>query len=385
MGLSFDFDYQRFISPSHCVSFDADFENGCLDRVVRLGLDWYHIELRPDTWYRFYFRVKGCKSRELLFEFTCRNTNNPVYDEGKGRWLRGELVVKPKVSYDGESWEEVQYIEKHRQDPGKYRFKHTFKEDEAFISYHVPYTYSDMLKWLDTLAYNSFVEIEEIGKTRNGAVQPALTITDPHVAVPENLVVLIAREDADETLGSWGIEGVVRGILAGESVELLKNHIFKIVPMVGIDGVIVGAHHSAGYGYGGHRWHEEPAPDEIQNVKNAVRKWVGEGYVLKLAGKLHSDQCMRETLGPDGILTADPELRKVFREGIARYYNGSWDKSRKDIAIRPKGYFERFLLDEFGFSSTFSTHVQGVDPEAARRCGEALLEGACRWLRLRTS
>ncbi len=98
-------------------------------------------------------------------------------------------------------------------------------------------------------------------------------------------MVLIGREDADECGGSFGVEGLVNYLLC-EGKELLQKYVFKIIPMVGIDGVIAGVTHSAGYGYSGKNWHKKPAPDEIENAKNAIRKWVAIGGELVLAGKL---------------------------------------------------------------------------------------------------
>ncbi len=360
------------------LSFDADFENGSIDRVIRLGLDWYHIILRQDTWYRFFFRVKGCRDRELIFEFTCRNINNSNYDEGKGRWIKSGAIVKPLFSYDRKHWQSVDHIEKHFQDPGKYRFMHRFTEDEAYVSYHHPYTYSDMLEWLKLLQHEPCVTIDTLGKTRNGFPQPFLTIAN--TTSFGDMIVLIGREDADEITSSWGIEGMVRVLLAPESQELLKRYTFKIVPMVGIDGVVAGAHHSAGYGYGGKRWHCEPAPREIENVKNGIRQWVAQGYRLKLAGKLHGQQCFTSNTGYDGVLTSSPILREAIKNGVDRYSNGLWSPTGPDLAIRPKGYFERFLLDEFGLSEVFGTHIHGDTPENARRGGEGLMHGIVMWL-----
>jgi len=116
------------------LSFDANFENGCLDRVVLLGTDWYNIILRQDTWYRFYFRVKGCAKREVIFDFTCRNINNPTYDEGKGRWIKSGSIVKPVCSYDRKQWQPVDFMKKLNLYPGNYRFRHTFDGNEAFLS-----------------------------------------------------------------------------------------------------------------------------------------------------------------------------------------------------------------------------------------------------------
>lgn len=382
MDLNLDFNYQRNVSASHRVSFDADFENGSLGRMMRLGLDWYHIILRQDTWYRFYFRMKRCAGREIIFEFTCREIHTPGFEEGKGRWVVAEPPIMPLVSYDGVNWEPVEHLEKHSQDPGKYRFRHTFTADEAFVSHHHPYTYSDMLAGLKSLHDVPGLTIGSLGRTRNGFEQPVLTVTDN--ASANDLVVLIGREDADETTGSWGIEGVVRALLSPSLHHLRSRYTFKIVPMVGIDGVVAGAHHSAGYGYGGYRWHEAPSPKEIQNVKDAMWEWDGQGYRLKLAGKLHGMESFKrgDTLC-DGILTASAGLRQTVTDGLSAYARSAFKQEwacQGDLAIRPQGYFERFVLDEFGVYDVFATHVTGDSPDAARRGGEALMQGLASFL-----
>ena len=373
---------QRIAEPP--LEFDADFENGSLDRVVRLGPDWYHIILRQDTWYRFFFRVKGCAGREIVFEFTCREIHTPGYSEGRGRWYVTDPPSMPLISYDGVHWEPVEHIEKHRQDPGKYVFRHTFVEDEAFVSHHHPYTYSDMLAWLKTLDGVSGIRIDMLGKTRNGFPQPVLTLTD--AASSKELVVLICREDADEITANWGVEGLVRALLSPGFQDVLKHYTFKIVPMVGIDGVVAGAHHSAGYGYGGNLWHQTPSPIEIENVKNGIRQWIGEGYRLRMFGTLHGVESWRggNTMF-DGIRTASPALRDAFVEGMAQYTKGwktPWrHENSSGVKVRDKGFRERWVLDEYGVSEVFETHILGETPDQARRGGEALMHGLAHWLR----
>ena len=375
------------------LTFSGDFENGSLDRVVRLGPDWYHIILREDTWYRFYFRVNGCAGREILFEFSCREINKPGYEEGKQRWIVSNPPIMPLVSYDRVNWQPVEHIEKHERDPGKYCFRHTFTADEAFVCHHHPYTYSDMLAWLKTLHGTPGLAIGTLGVTRNGFPQPVLTVTDN--ASTKDLVVLIGREDADEVTGSWGIEGLVRALLSPSLRDLRSRYVFKIVPMVGIDGVVAGAHHSAGYGYGGYRWHQEPSPKEIQNVKIAMRQWVRQGYRLKLAGKLHGFESFRfgDTLF-DGFMTASDAFRQTAFERASHYARSvfkqewpepSWPewqtaKGTQTLAIRPHGFFERFVLDEFGIYEVFGTHIAGDSPDAARRGGEAMMQGVAGYL-----
>ena len=366
------------------LEFDADFENGSMDRMVRLGTDWYHLMLRPDTWFFFHFRVRGCRGREIIFEFTRRETTStaecPLGKGARDVWPPSEPYdeLKPFVRYPGGEWRRADRMETDRRFPRSYRFAHTFQEDEAYVCYTHPYTHSDMLAWIETVRADARVSLDSLGQSRNGVSQPLLTIAGPEA--PKDLVLLISREDSDEPLASWGIEGVVRRLLAPECEELLRRFTFKIVPMVCVDGVIAGATHSAGYGYGGGRWHEEPAPAEIENVKRAIQAWVEQGYRLNLAGKLHGGYGLRSTqdvaLASQDTLTARPEIR----DALKRDTDAFWVGKPTELQVRPLGFFERYLLDALGFTQSFGTHIQAADPENARRCGEGLMRNMAAWL-----
>ena len=369
------------------VTFDADFDNGSMDRMVRLGVNWYHLMLRPDTSFFFHFRVRGGQGREIIFEFAQQEKTSNAQCPLSGRkppaaaarpsWPQ-PCEAKPYVSYDGRTWSPVDHMEQDFRFPRTFRFTHRFAADEAFVCCAHPYKHGDMKEWLATIEEDPRVEVGSLGESRNGVDQPLLTITGDRAS--RDLVVLIAREDSDEPLGSWGIEGVVRRLLAEESKGLLQRYTFKIAPMVCVDGVIAGATHSAGYGYGGWRWHEEPAPAEIENVKRALRGWIGGGYRLKLAGKLHSGHALlptqEEAANSQNVLTSSPEIR----DALTRHTDECWIGKVSDLQIRPLGYFERFLLDTFGLSHTFATHIQGATPENARRCGEGLMQNIAAWL-----
>jgi len=360
------------------IEIDGNFENGCLDRAIRLGENWYHLELRPDTYYWFHCRVRGCKGRDVIFQLTCRDRN-----EGRDRWDCGGTLVRPVVSYDKKTWEPVTFVEKAGSSiPGTYRFRHLFKEDEAYICFGHPYTYSDLQQWLITMEDSELVQRSSIGTSRNGVDQPLLTVT----ANPDSkeMIILIAREDADESPGSFAAEGVVNLLCQSDDPKLcrfLERFVLKFVPMVCVDGVIAGATHSAGYGYGGHRWHEKPSPNEIENVKNAARQWAHQGYRFALAGKIHSGMTLQPVHRTD-VLTSDPELRDVLIENMAARVGDVWNPRQLDLQVRPKGYFERFMLDEFDLRKTFATHAQGTSPENARRYGEGLVWAIMTYLEL---
>ncbi len=384
------------------VRIDGDFESGCLGQVTRLGEDWYDLQLRPDTWYWLHFRVRGAKGRQIIFEFTTRNIDNPNYDYGRNRWIlprvnpqhsdaekgRGDpettgpdYLVRPVVSDNGSDWRPVDEIEQAGSLPGRFRITHRFTSDEAYICYSQPYTYSMMLQWIEELKGDSRVAIGSIGTSRVGVEQPLLTIgANPSC---RDLVALISREDADESPGSWGLEGLVRELLDGRNKSLLDRYVFKIVPMVCVDGVIAGATHSAGYDYGGKRWHHEPTAKEIQNVKEAMRGWVADGFKLRLAGKIHGGQSLKPTaalaVAANDVVAGDEALWQVLTSHTSEFWQPKTFLAGK-AQIRPAGYFERFVLDEFGVSVVFGTHIQGHSPDGARQCGAGLMQAMAAFL-----
>lgn len=361
------------------ITIDSDFEGGCLDRSVRLGENFYYLELRQDTWYYFHFRIRGCKGREIIFQFTCRDIQAPGCEEGRGRWSyeNDTVLVRPVVSYDRKHFAQVEHIEKDRSLKGTYRFRHTFEEDEAYLCFGHPYLYSDLQEYLKRIEGHPYVTRGSIGVSRNGVDQPLLTIT----ANPEcrKCVVILSREDADEITGSFAAEGMVDYLISGapDAEAFLKNHTLLLAPMVCVDGVIAGATHSAGYGYGGNRWHENPSPREIENVKEMIRRLVRSGSEIVLAGKLHGGMTMQPVHTFDCIST-EIKLRDTLLAHATEYWKPI--PREFDLAIRPRGFFERFLLDEFGITRSFAVHVQGISADHLRKCGRDLLRALFAYL-----
>ena len=380
------FNYDEFMEDR--ITIDSDFENGCLGAVTRLGKNWYHFDVSPNTWYRFHIRVRGCKNQEIIFDFTCREIQQPRHSQGLQRWYwevpdlftGGYLAYRyPYVSYDRKNWEKMDNIVKDPGPVGRFRFKYRFKEDEAYICHQVPYTYSDMLNWVNSFESNPRVKTEIIGFTRNGLAEPAITLASDTPA--KNLVVLIGREDADEPGGSFGVEGMVDYIL-NKRPDLLERYTFKIVPMVGIEGVICGATHSAGYGYSGYNWARDKSPEEIENVKQAIQRWMQEGYQVKVAGKVHGGQDPFLNKGLDDIIAYDLDLLETFRAGLKDYYGGQWAPhgGPLEATMRPKGYFERYIMDECKTNYVFGTHIAEGTAEMSIDGGKALMHSVARFL-----
>ncbi len=72
------FDYEKYKNSGN-ITYDTDFEYATLESLTRLGKDWYSIKLRDNTWYRFCFRINGCKGREIILISFARIRQSPKF------------------------------------------------------------------------------------------------------------------------------------------------------------------------------------------------------------------------------------------------------------------------------------------------------------------
>ncbi len=353
------------------INITADHEGGCLDRAVKCAEDFYALLLRPDTWYYFNFKITGCKDKNIIFQFMCRDNLAADHNEGRHRWLYNDHIEKPLVSYDnGKTWEEVESIRKLGNMPGQFIFSNTFREDEAIVGFSPTYLYTDLQDYIKKIENNPLVKISSIGKSRSGREVPRITVSRSENC--KKAFVLIGREDADEVTGSTSVEAAIDWLLSDDekAVKFLEKYRFECIPMVGVDGVVYGSTHSAGYGYGGNTYHFEPAPLEVQNVKDFVRGLYKDGDEVVFAGKLHGGMRYTHKHAID-YLTASPRLDHYLKENKYGYWQPYWHGG--SLTIRPLGYFERFVLDEFLLTEVFGCHVNGKSKEACYGCGRDLM------------
>ena len=117
-------------------------------------------------------------------------------------------------------------------------------------------------------AKSPFIRETVLVKTLSGADVPLLTVTsrlntdlseynlikfneftsdgDIELAFPPNprkkYVIITGRVHPGESNSSWMMQGFINFIIGNsrEAIELRKRFIFKIIPMINVDGVIVG-------------------------------------------------------------------------------------------------------------------------------------------------
>ena len=126
-------------------------------------------------------------------------------------------------------------------------FKHD--DDEVWFAYCYPYTYSDCQKHLEKLCKpknKDKVRRAPLCKTLAGNDCDMVIITnfksEPEKIAERPAIILSGRVHPGESNASWIMEGLL-DFVAGDDLEaaaLRERFVFKIVPMLNPDGVIVG-------------------------------------------------------------------------------------------------------------------------------------------------
>lgn len=241
-----------------CLIFDSKFEGGNLDRVEMQSSDEYDLYMRVDTnttghMHWFYFSVTGIQhKRTVKFNVVNFTRSTTLYAAGMNPAVFSVQEIK---NGNSQGWqlggEQVAFGPSRLKGLKKkifslsftYKFVHT--NDKVWFATAIPYTYCRLEKIFKLLkCHNSqYITTGVLCKSLAMIDIPLITITNPFVPIEnKRIIVAVARVHPAETVGSWVMEGFLRFISSKhpEAAMLRNKFIFKIVPMLNPDGVIVG-------------------------------------------------------------------------------------------------------------------------------------------------
>jgi hypothetical protein len=122
--------------------------------------------------------------------------------------------------------------------------KFPYDNDIVYLCYGLPYTYTDLKSYCKSWALKGgkFIQISTLCQSFGGRSCPVLTITNPNSRCEKQIVFFTARCHPGESNSSIVLHGAIDFLLSMSpmSCYLLDRFIFRIVPMVCIDGVIEG-------------------------------------------------------------------------------------------------------------------------------------------------
>jgi hypothetical protein len=288
----FDPDDYGCTKPIPSLSFSGKFESGNLRRAFRVGCYEYNLFLSYDVltqghtqWY--YFRTSGMQTGvKYTFHIVNLLKKKSLYQKG----LMPLLYSDKTAAQTGIGWYRAgvplaygmnKMKRKAKKNFVTFTFSITFplNDDTCYIAHCYPYRYSDLLRHLGEF------EKEDAGRylrkrvmcdTIGGNEVHLLTITDRSMPDLNSkpVVLLTARVHPGETNASWMMLGTLKFLLSPEANGLRRAYVFKVVPMLNVDGVVVGNYRCSLSGHDLNRRYHNPDPrkhSEIYMLKKVVQ------------------------------------------------------------------------------------------------------------------
>ncbi|XP_026168193.1 cytosolic carboxypeptidase 2 isoform X2 [Mastacembelus armatus] len=292
------------------LEFESRFESGNLQKAVQVGVYDYELTLRTDMYTRkhtqwFYFRVRNMKAG-VTYRFTIVNLmkSSSLYSQGMKPLLYSERAAKEK----GVGWQRcganIRYYRNCSQNTKDnsdtivlfsftWTLQFPYDSDTCYLAHCYPYTYSHLQRYLRCISSNpvvtSYCKLRVLCHSLAGNAVYIVTVTSQGGSRGEDrrkkAVVVTARVHPGETNGSWMMEGFLDFLLGdSEDAQLLRDtFVFKVVPMLNPDGVVVGNYRCSLAGRDLNRNYKTLLRDSfpcVWHTRNMVEKLMAERDVV---------------------------------------------------------------------------------------------------------
>jgi uncharacterized repeat protein (TIGR02543 family) len=234
------------------VVFDSSFDMGNLKNVVYQSGDaggnrYYTGEQEHTTvsgmadkhWW-FYFSMDQVDGKTV----TMKLVNNEAADFSGNRWNE----IEPVYSFDNTNWLRLP-LSNVVVDATARTFQMTVPSSlttghsKVWLAPLPPYNIAKRDALFTEFASSPYLTVSSLGTTPGGQQLKEATITDPAYSDAGKFrSYVIAQQHAGEIPGSWNAEGLIRFLLSSDptAVAIRRSYIFKIVPIVNVDGVYQG-------------------------------------------------------------------------------------------------------------------------------------------------
>ncbi|KAM3147801.1 hypothetical protein pb186bvf_000129 [Paramecium bursaria] len=238
-------EYQGMLAQG--LEFDSSFECGNLDRVDKIGLNEYNLYMRIDTnsighsnW--FYFKVRNTQKTKVKFNICNFTKPQTLYLKGLKPYV---LSLKSSIKHFTQQGEYVKYFQSSQNHfTLQFNYDFDYADDEVQFAALPPYSYTKLRKKLRKLVINNNDKLSrlQIAQSLSGLSIPLLIITDYQSTYDKKVIIISARIHPSETCSSFMMDGLLDFLLSNNpSAQFLrKYYVFKIIPMMNPDGVVVG-------------------------------------------------------------------------------------------------------------------------------------------------
>ncbi|KAM3722028.1 Cytosolic carboxypeptidase [Dirofilaria immitis] len=262
-------------SKNHLL-FESRFEGGNLRRAIQVNKWYYQLILSPDInelrphfqWFFFevsnnetgvdyVFEIINCFKKTSMFNRGMQPVLFSVTDACRGnpKWVRvGSAVCYCRNTFIRNDSKKMNDASTPRYYFSLYftiRFK--YHADVCYIAYHFPYTYSMLQATLERyLSKNGkegqiYVRNDQLCTSLAGNTVSLITVTangTKEQLFDREIILLSARVHPGENNTSWIMHGIMDFLMSDteEAMELRDRFVFKLIPMLNVDGVVNGSH-----------------------------------------------------------------------------------------------------------------------------------------------
>jgi cytosolic carboxypeptidase protein 2/3 len=248
--------------------FESRFESGNLMKAIKVGEYEYDLYLRFDLYTDkhtqwFYFQIKNAKPNKK-YRFTICNflKSDSLYNMGMKPIMYSEYDAENKKLGWRRWGTDIKYYRNNAKSEDYSGNSRTFysltwtcefpndQHDVYYFAHCYPYTYSDLQDYIKYIqedpVKSKYCKIKVLCRSLAENLIHLLTITNQSNSSEEHKakkgVILTARVHPGETNSSWMMHGFLDFLLGNSAdAKLLRdNFVFKIVPMLNPDGVIIG-------------------------------------------------------------------------------------------------------------------------------------------------
>jgi len=339
------------------IIFNSKFDMGNLINVTYQsgapGYRYYTAAVNYSTasgftdkhWW-FYFSMENVAGKTVTISIVNGTTADYSTSQTAGnRWPE----IEPVYSYDNITWERVPLSGVTFD-----RAARTFTMNVTVpIGYNKiwlaplpPYNIAKRDALFAEFASSPYLTVTSLGTTPGGQELKVATITDP--AYPDEVKFksyVTAQQHAGEVPSSWDAEGLIRYLLSDDptAAAIRRSYIFRIVPIVNVDGVYYGRCRYTplrnGVQYDLNRWwNTDPitnAPFEVQKIYQDIQAFKPNSF-----DDFHST-INTEQVSPKEALTYTWSTTNTdFTNFMNRIKEGGWPETVRAISSLAGGAFQ---------------------------------------------
>ena len=415
---TFPYEYMLEVpNDSITLRFNSKFESGNLYKAIKLSDYEYLLYINNDIgsynqnhW--FYFSVTNPRKTSITLKIVNLRKKDAHYMTG----MMPAVYSSKGFREHGTKWHRdgfnITYTENLPTNPTSFvgrlkyytlSFTYTFKYegDEVFFAYAVPYTYSELVQQLEIInnEHSDIAVVAPLCSTIAGNICYKITITENIAEYTRERrprkkgekvvdkfkkrkgIVLMARTHSGETVSSHMMKGAIDYLLSPLARNLLKNYVFKIVPMLNPDGVRYGNYRTSLLGVDLNRRWKEPNKilhPTVYSAKNMIQEFK-ERHQIMMVCDMHGHTKKKDVF-IYGCSVKSPETIDRERNLLARVIPYQLSK-RNSFFSFPDSHFRIekgkestariVLFQEFEIVHSYTMEASFFGPSRAESFGSA--------------